>query len=676
MITYGMRTTNSISKLANALGTAAREIAKADGDLIAQKAVYGLFLDELNNTSSYSDWASAPANQNLITQTRNLLNGLDLHSIFSRQPDPAIYFYEDFLRAYDPAISHGRGVHYSPPEAVSYILSGVKSILEEDFAGEQAVILDPCCGIGTFLKQIPEVGLPCKHIIGMELSEPACDIASRLVPGCEILNADSLADPDITFGSPLVIIGNPPYSGHSSNAGAISDLMADYRHGLNERNPKWLQDDYVKFIRMAQHRIEKSGRGILAFITNHSYLFNPTFKAMRASLMHSFDKVYALNLYGNALANPEIEEPDENIFRIRMGVAIVLMVKVSTRQTCTLLYSEAQGSRKKKLAELARTNLKDTPWQNIAPAMPFITFTPSNHAIQQEFYSFASLFDIFRIHSVGFVTSRDSFAIDTDREALIRRIADLRNPDIPESEIRSKYVVTDLDIAKARAVLLNDNDWLDRVTEVLYRPFDKRWAYYSRAIMERPRLPFMENLMHGNLALAIGRAGQVVGSQNWDVVFCTDCPADLNLFRRGGAMLFPLNTGFTCNLVQHEAEFFYYIYAILHSNIYRIRYSQPLSTDYPRIPITNNQTLKTKLIDLGKQLVETHLMRTNPDLSRLSEPFKIGGWDIPGKHITDRKHRDLTDDEILHVEKIRGWVSETVKIQAEIDGVISNNPLW
>lgn len=671
MITYGMRAINSISKLANTLGAAAREIAETNGDLNAQLAIYGLFLDALNGTCDNQDWTSTLSYQHTIVQTKCLLDNVHLQSIFADQPDPAIYFYEDFLRAYDPSVSKGRGVHYSPPEAVSYILRGIKSILEDDFPGEQAVILDPCCGVGTFLKQIPEIGLRHKRIIGMELSRPACEIASRLVPGCEILNTDSLADPEMDFGEgPLAIIGNPPYSGHSSNAGAISDLMADYRQGLTERNPKWLQDDYVKFIRMAQHRIEKSGRGIIAFITNHSYLFNPTFKAMRASLMHSFDKVFTLNLYGNALANPETDEPDENIFKIRMGVAIVFMVKILREPRCTLFYSELQGSRKKKLAALASSTIKTTPWQDVTPAIPFITFTPSDHAIQQEFYGFASLFDIFREHSVGFVTSRDSFAIDTDREALIRRISDLRNPDIPESEIRSKYAVTDLDIAKARAILLEDDNWQERVTQVLYRPFDKRWAYYSKAIMERPRLPFMDNLMHGNLALAIGRAGQVVGSQVWDVVFCTDCPADLNLFRRGGAMLFPLNTGFTCNLVQHEAEFFYYIYAILHSSIYRKRYSQPLSIDYPRIPFTDNQALKTRLIDLGKQLVKTHLMRTEPPQAQSSEPFKIGGWDIPGKYLTDRKHSDLTDDEILHLEKIRGWVLEIVKIQIEIDEYI------
>ncbi len=148
--------------------------------------------------------------------------------------------------------------------------------------------------------------------------------------------------------------------------------------------------------------------------------------------------------------------------------------------------------------------------------------------------AFPSVFDFFETRSVGFMTSRDPFAVDFTREALISRVAEFR---------AGRLETSDPELQAARRALKADTDWESKAVEVLYRPFDHRWAYYSKAVMERPRLPFMENLMRENVALAIGRAGRATGSDTWDVVFCTDRPADLNLFpkgRRGAAAALPL----------------------------------------------------------------------------------------------------------------------------------------
>ena len=166
---------------------------------------------------------------------------------------------------------------------------------------------------------------------------------------------------------------------------------------------------------------------------------------------------------------------------------------------------------------------------------------------------------------------------------------------------------------EARRELLADLYWEDKAVEVLYRPFDKRWAYYSRAVMERARLPFMENMMADNIALAIGRAGQVIGSSVWDAVFCSDRPADLNLFRRGGAMLFPLfrydGGRQLYNIVQDSGMILYYTYAVLHSGIYRRRYADFLAIDYPRVPLPADMSGISRLAELGEKLVDIHLMR-------------------------------------------------------------------
>jgi len=676
-------------KLAALLGEIAGEIAASDGDLVAQTAIYGLFIQAwTGRRAEFDDLIDSTTCGKATAQARCALASLDLRAVFSgylaEGKDPAIYFYEDFLRAYDAKTSRRRGVHYTPPAAVGYMLRGVETILRDRFhdQADQAVILDPCCGIGTFLHQIL-ASLPHKRIIGMELSAPACALVSRLTAGCEIRNIDSLQDVDLEIGpGPLVVIGNPPYSGHSANAGAIAELMDDYKTGLAERNPKWLQDDYVKFIRMAQHRVDRAGSGIVAFITNHNYLVNPTFRAMRLSLMRSFDQVYALNLYGNALTNQQSGEPDESIFKIRMGVAIAFMVTSPDPGKRAIFHAGIRGAREHKLSRLSEMGFHETPWREIEPAKPLSIFVPTDRTLREEFYGFTSLFNLFEEHSVGFVTSRDAFAVDTDRDALLRRISDLRNPNLSPRAIREAYPITDLNVEDARRQLQADLYWEDKLIEVLYRPFDKRWAYYSRAVMERARLPFMENMMADNIALAVGRAGQVIGSSVWDAVFCSDRPVDLNLFRRGGAMLFPLfryeRGRQLYNIVQDNPPIFYYIYAVLHSGIYRRRYADFLAIDYPRVPLKADRDIIDAMAALGKRLADVHLMRVHvPSGASTPHPaIRIGGWNIPDKYLADRKRRDLTNAERIHINRIADWAALTQALQREIDSIIDSNPPW
>lgn len=676
-------------KLAQALGEAARRIREADGDFVAQTAVYALFLECWNtqigvDNGEWRDLVETASDRKLMEGIRQKMvsTPLPFADYAAEGKDPRIYFYEEFLRAYDSRAAKGRGVHYSPPAVVSYMWRGVETILKEEFCelSERSTVLDPCCGMGTFLQTADRSSAPHKQVIGMEVSEAACALASRTIRDCRILCADSLQNRELdTEGGPLVVIGNPPYSGHSSNAGAIAELIADYKADISERNPKWLQDDYVKFIRMAQHRIDAAGQGILAFITNHCYLTNPTFRAMRRSLMNSFDKVYVLNLHGNALANRESLEADENVFPIRMGVAVAFMVKTSVKLRCKVMYADIHGTREEKLGTLKDLSLSDTPWQEIAPMKPFSIFVPKDARLNDDFYGLTSLFDIFTEYSTGFVTSRDSFAIDTDRNALLSRIADLRDPALSQDEIRRKYRVSDLDIEAARSALLNDEEWQARAVEVQYRPFDKRWAYYSRHVMERPRLPFMQHLMRDNLAIAVGRAGQATGSKDWDVVFCTDAPADLNLFRRGGAMLFPLyrydGNKWSYNIVKDEEEFFYYTYAILHSRTYRSRYADFLAVDYPRVPVNLDRGTIGALSELGRELVLTHTLRIEPQCVDTSAHLRIGGWDIPGKYLNDRKERDLNPEEQRNIRRIRAAASHTLALQLRIDQLLAQEGL-
>ena len=462
--------------------------------------------------------------------------------------DPAVYFYEEFVRACEPTHARTRGVRYSPPQLVSFMLRAAEHLMRLEFGQTlaEAVVVDPCCGAGTFLREVWRRFCPPPRTIGVEISHSASAVASWLLPESEIIRGDWLGDFGLdTDGRTLVVIGNPPYSGHSANPGKIGTLMADYRIGLTERNPKWLQDDYVKFIRMAQHHISRAGAGIVVFVTNHSYLSNPTFRAMRASLMRDFDQIYIVDLQGNSRRSEITDEPDQNVFSIRMGVAISLMIRHessptgSTGRKCTVSYAQVRGSRTKKLEWLAKTQFDNIEWNSVAPAMPLVLFQTQNHSLLKEYSSFRPLVELFHEHSVGFVTSRDAFAVDMDKDALLARIAVLRDSNLTSEQLRADYPVGDLDVKRTRRILRADRNWRDRAVQVLYRPFDVRWAYYSQEIMERPRLPFMRHMMTENVAIVVGRAGHATGSRVWDVAFCSDCPTDLNLFRRGGATILP-----------------------------------------------------------------------------------------------------------------------------------------
>jgi len=644
----------------------------------AQALAYGAFLHRLGIDAKpvlgqFSD-SQAIAHLNEVLDSPGFVQAVDEYEREGK--DPAIYFFEDFLRACDPANARKRGVHYSPPEVVSYIVRSADAILRMHFSKslDDAIVLDPCCGVGTFLRHIEQRTDFQPQKTGFELMPLPWIIASCLLDDCDIQEINGLSDIEIETGErTLVILGNPPYSGHSSNAGAIADLLANYREGLTERNPKWLQDDYVKFIRMAQHRIETAGRGVVAFITNHSYLFNSTFRAMRGSLMRTFDEISILDLHGNV---KRLQLSDENIFPIQMGVAISLFIKTSDSPECRVRYAGLQGNRSEKLSYLEQMNYSNTPWVDVPTEKPFFTFIPHDSDLRDEFYDFSSLFDIFGESSIGFVTSRDAFAIGFTREDVLERIYKLRAGKISDEELRRSYGVGDLDIASTRRELREDPNWQDKIIEVLYRPFDHRWCYYSRTIMERPRLPFMENLMQENIALAIGRAGQVTGSKEWDVIFCTNRPADLNLFRRGGAMLFPryVYEGSTrrSNIkigIPDPDALFYYIYALLHSAAYRKRYAELLDIDYPRIPIPADIS---ELAALGEELISIHLMREfNPTQSDSNASIQIGGYEIPAKYIKDHKSQG---DNVL--PRIKLAVMRTIEISKRIDEAIELKPPW
>jgi predicted helicase len=289
----------------------------------------------------------------------------------------------------------------------------------------------------------------------------------------------------------MVILGNPPYSYQSSNIDPwIVNLVRDYYQvdgkPLGERNPKGLQDDYVKFIRFAQHRIQETGYGVVAFITNHGYLDNPTFRGMRQNLMQTFDEIYILDLHGNNKRQEACPDgsPDQNVFDIQQGVAIGFFIKHknSANNIATVYHADLYGVREIKENQklisgkyywLSNNNINSTFWNNIKPNIDFYLFQNQSLDSQSEYQEYYSLTEIFDCNSVGISTSRDSFCIDFSRENISNKIQDFVNLEIEAA--REKFILgtdtRDWKVSLAQKDLNLSKCNSENITKILYSNF-------------------------------------------------------------------------------------------------------------------------------------------------------------------------------------------------------------
>ena len=478
----------------------------------------------------------------------------------------------------------------------------------------------------------------------------------------------------------MVVLGNPPYSGHSSNKGPwIRDLLRG-KDGvedtgsyfevdggpLRERNPKWLNDDYVKFIRFAQWRIERTGEGVLGFVTNHSYLDNPTFRGMRKSLMDTFDEIYLLDLQGSSKKKERTPDggKDENVFDIQQGVAVGLFVKKRADGADTparVFHADLWGEREAgpeggKYGWLAANDVKSTQWSELTPKSPLYLFIPRDETLAEEYEAGWGMTDVFPTSSVGIVTARDKLAVRWTRDEMKQVASTFAG--LPEDDARERYDlgrdVQDWKVQRAQADVRSHSDADAHVTPVLYRPFDKRWTYYtgqSRGFICRPRSKVMRHMLAGpNIGLIATRQVSVDGGYSHVLVsrFLVDNRCMYS--SRGIMFLMPLYTypteeqerlglerqpnlgkefveavGTSLGL-EFEPEgsgdlresfgpedVFHYIYAVLHSPEYRRRYADFLKSDFPRVPLTGNLSLFAALAELGERLASLHLMESDGD---------------------------------------------------------------
>lgn len=603
----------------------------------------------------------------------------------------------------------------SPPDRVKKGKPGYV-----DHETHRLQILDPATGTGTFLHAVIQQirqhfvgndgawpGYVAEHLLprlfgfellmapyavahmklGLTLEATGYDFASDQRLGVYLTNSleeahdfdnlplftqwladESLAASEVKRQAPvMVVLGNPPYSGHSQNKGGwIEALMAEYKQSPALKKPaqaKWLSDDYVKFIRFSQWRIEQTGYGILAFVTNHSYLDNPTFMDMRHSLMRTFDDIYLFDLHGNSKKKETAPDgsPDDNVFDIQQGVAIAIMVRKQPSESvpsrlANVYRADLYGNRKEKYDTLDSIDVQSTRWQALAPQAPAWLFVGQDAELLQEYERGWSVRDIFSPNgdpAPGIVTTHDEFAISWSREEAIQKVEKLLNTET-ENEARSLFKLCSQNqwqYARAKRELA-DGAWREKVVPILYRPFDIRWTVYDRNVAVHRRERISAHLLQSNLALIIPKQNK----EQWSALATTSLCGHKSGSRYDISSIFPLHIyprsavdlldeppaekhpnlseEFTAALKEAQGraitpeDTLAYLYAVLYTPGYRTRYADFLKRDFPRVPLTGNPELFAQLVKLGHELIGLHTLQTAP--ARITG-FPVAGSNEVGK---------------------------------------------
>ena len=469
----------------------------------------------------------------------------------------------------------------------------------------------------------------------------------------------------------MVMIGNPPYSNSSSNKSKwILDLLKIYKQNLNEKKIN-LDDDYIKFIRLGQHYVEKNGEGILAYISNNSFIDGITHRQMRHSLMDTFDEIYILDLHGSQKKGETIQKNDENVFDITLGVSINIFVKRKQsvilsdarkgeveRSLARVYHYELFGKRYEKYAFLTKTSFSDIPWKELSPHTPQFFFVPKDFSVQEEYKKGFKLSELIINYNSGVQTKRDYLNIFYQKKDADSLKNDFVN--MPIQELQKKYHVKDgrdwqLDLAK--------NDLIKNkvlTNEIDYRPFDIRFTNYTgktKGIMGYPRYKTNFNIIQKeNISLVICRQLSTFDFQH---IFVTTHISDLNsisLQSKEQSYVFPLylyptegeeqlgetrkpnldekiwhkidacldsSTPFPSassgNYAQNDnshittpEQIFDYIYGVLHTPSYREKYKEFLKIDFPRIPYPENKEDFERIVSIGNKLRKLHLMEEIP----------------------------------------------------------------
>lgn len=535
-------------------------------------------------------------------------------------------------------------------------------------------------------------------------------LANSLMPNCDKKDAiDPLEKETVAAATARnhtinVVLGNPPYRTDSVNQGKwIMTLMQDFKcepgttERLNERNPKVVNDDYVKFIRLAEEIIKDKPKAIVAYIIPHGYLDNLTFRGMRWNVLHHFNKLYVLDLHGNAMGREvlDTQERDENVFDIQQGVCISFFIKDADIKSdqAEIYYADLCGSRKNKYTYLLQHSFSEINWKKVLPVAPYYFFKPKDLSNQAEYEQGVSLADLFPHHNGGVKTHHDAELIS------------FTPFDTPYDQLYD------------------------------YRPFDIRHINYDCNKVERNRYVTMKHMInHDNYGLVIDRQ---VFTDNWSHIQIVKNMIDnrLHYSRHGIPELCPMllfnendcvpnvsyelvrkfkeiiSMDFSAVLVEQSDRFdvldlFDYCYAVLNSSEYIEKYYEQLIIGFPRVPFPRNRDAFVNLVQAGAYLRKLHLLESHVDnkleirflgrgdnvIKKISYKnervfinnsqyftnitndifeFCFAGYHGLNKWFKDRKGMRLTEEDISHVIKVYNIFNLTEEFTPRIDEILN-----
>ncbi len=504
----------------------------------------------------------------------------------------------------------------------------------------------------------------------LEEGEPA----NQTLPFTQWLSREAKGANSIKRDMPIMcVIGNPPYSGISHNTGDwITSLIEDYKYvdGVHFGERKhWLQDDYVKFIRLSESLIEKNGEGILGFISNHGYLDNPTFRGMRWHLLNTFDRIHVIDLHGNANKKEVTPEgkPDKNVFDIQQGVAIIIAVKTGKKKKGLgeVWHGDLWGTREGKYASLEAGRIGSPFTNRIDYTAPQYAFAPRDHTLSAVYGKGFGIADFMPANVTGIVTAKDGLVIDFTKQGLADRITRFADPAKTDDQVRAeffpnkkagKYPPGDSrgwKLPAARAAL-QSADWGSDIQSIAYRPFDIRAVLYRPDMVDWGRFDFMHHMLNGeNFGLITPKikknqgggfvTSMLCGHKTYDAydsnslfpLYLYPDEQDLDqtrrvnfdhkLYKRLQKMAARPDRG-----TPDEIAVFDYIYGVLHCPAYLETYAEFLKVDFPRIPWPTSPDEFWDVSAKGSELRKLHLM----------DPATIGATPFPftgdGDNVVDK----------------------------------------
>lgn len=457
-----------------------------------------------------------------------------------------------------------------------------------------------------------------------------------------------------------VVMGNPPYSLRSGNMAPGQRALIDrFRRvagqEIKEKGAlqfeKNLNDDYVKFFGLGDEILRRANSGVLCFITNHSYLDNPTLRGLRYCLLSTSGNTYILDLHGNTTKKESTPTglTDQNVFEIKQGVAIGLFVR-GADDVANVRHIDLWGTREAKEQQLTEGTLSSLSWRVLDPTYEQYFLIPQDRSLKDEYERHFLLPAAMTVNGAGYITARDNLVVDFERNVLEKRIESFKQSTLSDSDLLSVFQIESKqgwDLRSARKELLSI-DVRDQIQPTYYRPFDWRWIFFDSTLVWGRSWPTHQHMAGSRQNRAI--VATRLTKDNWDVATvnayashkCVSAYDTGNVFpvwlEIGGARTPNLSPSFISLLWSalgltaadwqpkdtsaplHVEKIFHYIYAVLHSPAYRQRYAAFLRTDFPRIPIPGSRAVFDALAELGAQLAAWHLLE-HPDAIKIAAHF-------------------------------------------------------